>query len=304
MVLIVARTTMQVQDAYKESVKNLVALGFTEIEAAVYTFLVEHSPATAYRVAHGIGKPVANTYKAVESLRAKGAVLVNKTGSRLCRAVPPPQLLRKMEAQFKRHHQLAERSMAHLNTAHRDEEIYALTSKGEILSTCTALIERAEDVVLIDAFPQILDQLLEPLGAAIVRGVGVAAQIYSPIELPGARLVKEDAADAALERWRGQWLCLIVDGAEYLYAYLDEAGLRVHQALWSRSAFISWPQHSYLGDALLANELVGLVKSGASNRQLLKAIRRNEKWRALGSRGEKRLRERFQASVIGKPDLG
>lgn len=290
---------MKVQDASKETVKNLVALGFTEIEAAAYTFLVEHSPVTAYRVAHGIGKPVANTYKAVESLRAKGAVLIDKTGSRLCRAVSPPQLLRKIEAQFRRHQQLAERSMARLSTAQGDDGIYVLASKGEILSTCAALIERAEDVVLVDAFPQILDQLLEPLGAAIARGVGVAAQVYSPVELPGARLVKEDTADAALERWRGQWLCLIADGAEYLYAYLDEVGLRVHQALWSRSALISWPQHSYLGDALLANELVGLVKRGASNRQLLKVIRRSEKWRALGARGEKQLRERFEARSTG-----
>jgi hypothetical protein len=72
-------------DAFQESVRHLSTLGFTELEAAVYTFLVESSPATAYRVAQGIGRPVANTYKAVESLQQKGAVLVDETGTRLCR---------------------------------------------------------------------------------------------------------------------------------------------------------------------------------------------------------------------------
>jgi sugar-specific transcriptional regulator TrmB len=89
------------QNAITESVGILTTLGFNELEAIAYAFLVENSPVTAYRVAQGIGKPVANTYKAVESLREKGAVLVDETGNKLCRAVPPAELLRKMERRFR-----------------------------------------------------------------------------------------------------------------------------------------------------------------------------------------------------------
>lgn len=49
-------------------------LGFTGLEADVYTALLAESPTTGYRVAQALGKAVANTYKAIASLEAKRAV--------------------------------------------------------------------------------------------------------------------------------------------------------------------------------------------------------------------------------------
>ena len=46
-------------------------LGFTELESRIYIFLLEESPATGYRIAQAIEKPVANTYKAIELLYYK-----------------------------------------------------------------------------------------------------------------------------------------------------------------------------------------------------------------------------------------
>jgi hypothetical protein len=45
-----------------EPSKALMALGFTELEARIYTFLLQESPATGYRIAQAIQKPVANTW--------------------------------------------------------------------------------------------------------------------------------------------------------------------------------------------------------------------------------------------------
>ena len=41
--------------------KALQELGFSEIEALVYAFLVQGEAATGYRISHAIGKPTANT---------------------------------------------------------------------------------------------------------------------------------------------------------------------------------------------------------------------------------------------------
>ena len=105
------------RDSFEESVRHLAALGFTDLEAAVYVYLVENSPATAYRVAQGIGKPVANTYKAVESLQQKGAVLVDETKTRLCRAVPPDDLLGRLEKTFETRREAAAQALARLQPA-------------------------------------------------------------------------------------------------------------------------------------------------------------------------------------------
>src|SRR5215470_8119557 len=85
--------------ALQASQPALVALGFTAIEASAYAFLVQASPATGYGIARAIGKPVANTYQALQSLRQKGAVLVDGRGRRQWRAVPPGELLARLDTE-------------------------------------------------------------------------------------------------------------------------------------------------------------------------------------------------------------
>ena len=79
----------------------LVALGFTALEAEIYSLLLEEeAPATGYRVAQALRKPASNIYKALESLESKGAVMVDEGESRLCRPIPPEELLRPARASF------------------------------------------------------------------------------------------------------------------------------------------------------------------------------------------------------------
>ena len=93
-------------------IEPLLELGFTEIEARVYGFLVEDSPATGYRISHAIGKQPPNTYKAIASLEAKGAILVEKGETKQCRAVPPEELLENLERRFRSQRALAGERLA------------------------------------------------------------------------------------------------------------------------------------------------------------------------------------------------
>jgi sugar-specific transcriptional regulator TrmB len=79
-----------------DALQSLVSLGFTPLEAEVYVCLVQDSPATGYRVAQAVGRPVAGIYKTIESLANKGAVVLDDGESRLCRAVPPAELLARL----------------------------------------------------------------------------------------------------------------------------------------------------------------------------------------------------------------
>lgn len=277
-------------------VQHLGELGFTELEAAVYVYLVEHSPATAYRVAHGIGKPVANTYKAVESLREKGAVIVDGTGSRVCRAVPPRDLLRKFDSAYRARRSAAAAALARLRPATGDEGIYALTSVDDVMATAASMLKRSRSVVLIDAFPGVVEDLRELLEATAARDVRVSAHVYGVVELEGVETLIADEPSATLGRWAGQWLCLIVDGSEFLFAYLDDAREQVHQAIWSRSALIAWVQHSYLADAMTAAELGRLVRANASRASLEKALARAAERTPGDMRGLRELMSRLAAA--------
>lgn len=288
------------RDSIDESVRHLAALGFTELEASVYVYLVENSPATAYRVAQGIGKPVANTYKAVESLQQKGAVLVDETKTRLCRAVPPDDLLGRLEKTFEARREAAAQALARLQPAGGDDDgIFTLTSPEQVYERCGQMLERARDVVLLDAFPTALEMLRPGLEAVAARGIPVAVQAYAPAEMAGVDVIIPLGAEKVQERWTGQWVCLMVDGAEYLFAYLDESGKSVHQAIWSESAFLSWVHHSNLGGFLRSQLLERLLQDGASVDEMKAALAKTQGWTAMEARGYKALLARF-----GRPAQG
>ena len=285
------------RDSIEESVRHLAALGFTELEAAVYVYLVENSPATAYRVAQGIGKPVANTYKAVESLQQKGAVLVDETKTRLCRAVPPDDLLGRLEKTFESRREAAAKALASLQPAGRDDDgIFTLTSPEQVYERCGHMLERARDVVLLDAFPDAIETLRPGLETVAARGIPVAVQAYAPVEIEGVDVIIPLGAEKVQERWTGQWVCLMVDGAEYLFAYLDSNGKAVHQAIWSESAFLSWVHHSNLGGFLRSQMLERLLQEGASVEEMKAALEKTQSWTAMEARGYQALLARFGRS--------
>lgn len=287
--------------AAEQSVRRLTELGFTELEASVYTYLVQHSPATAYRVAQGIGKAVANTYKAVESLHQKGAVLVDETGeNRLCRAVPPAELLGRLRKTFERQQDAAARALARLQPAGGDDGIFALTSPGQIYERCARMLGQAEDVVLLDAFPGLVDRLRPDLETCVAREISVVVQAYTPTELAGAEVIVPRDAEGILRRWPGQWLCLVVDGAEHLFAYLDREARVVHQAIWSASAFLSWLHHSYLVGSMRDQLLEHLFESATDVGTIKATLARTDQWAAPEARGYQELRARFgESDAIG-----
>lgn len=287
--------------AMEQSVRRLTELGFTELEASVYAYLVQHAPATAYRVAQGIGKAVANTYKAVESLQQKGAVLVDETGeNRLCRAVPPAELLGRLRSTFERRQDAAARALARLQPAGGDDGIFALTSPEQVYDRCARMLEQAEAVVLLDAFPAAANVLRPALEAVVARGATVVVQAYAPTELAGAEVILPLNAEDILRRWPGQWLCLVVDGAEHLFAYLDREGRVVHQAIWSASAFLSWLHHSYLVGSMRDQLLEHLLESATDLEAIKATLARTDRWVAPEARGYRELRARFGGSdVIG-----
>src|SRR5579871_4780451 len=166
--------------------EHLVALGFTEIEAAAYTFLVRESPATGYRVAQGIGRTVANSYKALESLEDRGAVMSEKGETRNYRCVPPDELLRGLEKVFVKHREQVAQLLARVRPDPTDDRVYQLRTPPQVYERCRAVLDASRHIVLLDLFAGPLVELQESVERAITRGVKVAVMVYEPTDLPGA----------------------------------------------------------------------------------------------------------------------
>ena len=116
----------------RTSIQPLVDLGLTALESEIYTYLVQNSPATGYRVATAIGRPTANTYRAIQSLQDKGCLIVEDGASRLYRAVPMEEFLGGLERRFLRLKDAAREELAKLKPAPEDERLYYLHTPDQV----------------------------------------------------------------------------------------------------------------------------------------------------------------------------
>jgi len=229
--------------------ESLEALGLSGLEAAAYAYLLAHSPATGYRVAQGIGKPVANTYKAIASLEEKGAVLMDPGSTRLCRAVPPEEFLARLEGQFQERRTRAARALAEVRAVEPEEQdprVYLLRSRRQVMERARAILSRATRCALIDAFPDPLNELAGDIDQAAARGIDVVIKPYA--ECPQIRravmipILQWEREIPAL--WPGHHLNLVADARESVLALLEPQGDGVVQAYTTTSTYLAVMQHS------------------------------------------------------------
>lgn len=225
-------------------------LGFSELETRIYCFLLEESPATGYRISHAIDKPTANTYKALSALARKGAVVVEDGATRRYAAVPPEELLGRLERAFRFQAGKALEVLKGFGRQDGDERVFRLEDPGQVEARARAMLARATRIALLDIFPAPFQAIRADVEEALQRGVQVALQVYEPVELPGALCLLTEVGPDLLARWPGQQLSLVVDAREHLLALFSRDGRHLHQAIWSRSLFLSCMQHNHLANEL------------------------------------------------------
>jgi sugar-specific transcriptional regulator TrmB len=276
-----------------DPIESLIPLGFTPLEAAVYSFLLQESPATGYRVAQGIGKPFANTYQAIASLQSKGAILVNEGESKLCRAVPPVEVLDQLKRSFLKSRADALKALSGISGLSSDLGVYQLGSRSQVFERFRVMLKNCKDVAICTIFPELVDELRADLEAAGRRGLKIALTVYKPLTIPGIDIVLEPRYEEILKRWPGQWLNLVVDGKEHLIALLESEGKGIHHALWSGNVYLSWIYHSAVSAALIGTVLSKLVEENATLPQLHKNLRHYRKFLAGEPLGYRTLMEQF-----------
>lgn len=292
--------------------KPLIALGFTALEAEIYVRLLAESPVTGYRIAQSLRKPAPNVYKALESLEAKGAVMVEDGRGRLCRPVPPEELLAHLERRFQEDRRRAALVLKQAASPTRDGGVYQLRSADQVRERARAMLTQAQHVALIDAFPRPLADLADALATAAGRGVTTAAKAYTPLAIDNVHVVVAASGASTLARWPGSWLNLVVDGREYLLAFLDVDCERIHQAIWTASPYLAWAYHSALAAEIELDAIIARLEAGVAVPALLQELADIEQVRALDAPGYHDLVERLRsldtasrpAAARGAPEKG
>lgn len=223
-----------------DAVSALSALGFSDLEAAVYVALLETPDQTGYAVAQRIGKPTANTYKALESLARKGALLDDGGDPRCYRPVPAGELIERLVAEFTDRAGTATDALERIATEVPDDRVYQLQGDaGQVLARARSMLADARDVVVADLFPGPMGALEESLVEAGKRGVAVFLRGYVPKAPDGPIHYATYDAEPALEAWPGEHLGLVSDACEHLFALFDHGLKNLRQAIWSASPYLS-----------------------------------------------------------------
>lgn len=247
--------------------KVLVDFGFTGLESEIYAFLLKESPATGYRIAQAIGKPAANTYKAIQTLEQKGAVLVEEGESRLCRAVPAEELLARLSRQFEARKAAAKEAFAQVGETSADDRIYQIRSREQVLHRLREMLGDAQSVALIVAEAALVEEVRDAIAAAGQREIDVAVLTTGRVGLSAAQV----GATEALLAGRNTLLA-VVDGREFLVAQFEDDGTRVRQAFWSRNPLLAATHHAAAAAELTLAALADRLEEGAGPKRLQKTL--------------------------------
>ncbi|HEX5259659.1 MAG TPA: helix-turn-helix domain-containing protein [Sphingomicrobium sp.] len=225
---------------------DLDILGFTSLEAEAYCALLQHGPATAYRVSKIIARPTANTYQALASLSQRGALMLQDGEPRQYRAIEPEALLRATDEQFAQRRAAAAARLSGLARKSDDERVYRLSSAEQVLERARAIMRGAREILLCDMFPLVLDHFADEIANAARRGVVVAGLIYSDAPRVADTFVRSSLSADLLKRWPGAQLTVVADASHMLTALLDESLSSVKSAFATDNSFLACMQHSGL----------------------------------------------------------
>ncbi|MCK5807419.1 hypothetical protein KAH37_00390 [bacterium] len=228
----------------RQDVTNrLHAIGFNKLEADVYVTLLRESPLTGYRIAKLLGKAAANTYKALESLKDKGAVVVEEgTNNKFYSAVSLDDYFHQLESSLKTSKLFLEEHLHRMATLPSENKIHWLKNYEQLEQKLISMITNSVYTVIVDAFPPLLESITPHLITASKAGVRIVINAYEPIEIPGCQVIIKENAQRVMKLWAGDWINIAVDGREFLISAVSKDVNRTAHALWSNSAFLSFFQ--------------------------------------------------------------
>ena len=168
-----------------------------------------------------------------------------------------------------------------------------------MISRFRKMLAKCQIVAILDFFPYAVDELKDDIIAAAKRGVKITMHIYQPCKLPGVTAFVGDDSSEVVKKWPGQWANGMIDGEEYLQAFLSKDGKNVIQAIWSNNQYLSWIYYDGFIHEVAFSELVNAVEKGASMTGLKKIIKKYLELSTLKSAGYDKI-EQFVDGKTGK----
>lgn len=275
-----------------EAIEKLKDLGLNQVEAEVYHLLLSEKPMTAYRVGKLLHKPTANIYKAMDVLQQKGAVIVEEGKNKLCRAVNPAEFIAVQENEFAQKAAHAAKALRNIAPRQGEEGTFSLDSVALAMEKVRQMIEKAQVVVMVDAFPLALEMIKPLLIAAVQRGVRVDLQAYTEVDIEGVDTIVIPGNEEVISYWQTQQLNVAADGKESLVALFDKSIKEVFHATWNTNVYLSCVIHAGLTCEQSLHKLLAIPESPDQLEEIKKVLQAQKFLRNSNVPGVQTLLER------------
>lgn len=243
--------------------ESLVPFGFTALESEVYVFLLKLSPATGYRVAQGINKPAANTYKAIQTLQAKGAILVEEGPSRLCRAVPLDELMNRLQKDFEQRRKNAEKQLKAVGKPAEDSRIYQLRSRDQILSRVREMFANAANTVLFKMPAEAIRSIEGDIEKAAQAKLEIKGISTEPVPIEGGEIV-------SLAGETPEAVVVVADLGESLMGWIGVDS--DSEAIWTRNLNQAKVAHTSLSAEFALAQVAAMLAANEKRGRMARAI--------------------------------
>lgn len=230
--------------------------GFTPLQANLYLALMAEPGSTGYHLAHEVGSPTANVYKALAEMAARGLVTADESGrARQYTAVPFSEFFVQYEAALRRKSRELERALEEITPKESITQIHKLQSFDQTLGRAMSIIKEAKATLVVDAFPEVLDRLRPLLESRAADGVRILVHTYEPYALAGCKVVVPRSDSALWRRVPERAFDIAADGEQFIIANFSMDYSTVIEALYSNHIYLSLMIYASLTRGMLVYEL-------------------------------------------------
>ncbi len=257
----------------KERVRPLLSnVGFSALETDVYMALLKEPGASGYRVAQIFGKSVGSIYKALDSLRVKGAVVANETTRPTTYvALSIHEYMNARRRDLEVLEAKIEQELEEVVAAPAEGGVFELPSVGQVYERCRELLRSARSVALLNIDARPLEELRGELMAAADRGVKVLIKTRAPARIRGCGILAPGAPPAVRG---GDELGVAVDFREYVQAFLKSDGSAVEEALWVRQPLLANQVCTLFQSDFTLTKVTAMVQAGKDVKAISREMHR------------------------------
>jgi predicted transcriptional regulator len=219
------------------AIEQLIELGFGQYEAQAYTALLGQNPLNGYELAKASGIPRANIYGILQKLEERGAIVrLDTEGGTRYAPVLPDELIQRLRSRLQASLESARQSLDGLKAHVAQDRVWNARGYPVLIQQARALIEAAQEQILVAASPEEAPALSESLEGAQARGVQVTTLCMAgcPQECGACRgkIYRYHLAPAQEQRY----LVLVPDESEVLAGQIgpsqeDAMAVRTRQKL-------------------------------------------------------------------------